>query len=202
MIAEKPEINFSLMDDATEPSAAAAQPAQTPRERLTQLGVKQLGTAETFAQQIFTLGQRAPLLAEFTQADIQLLTRYMEVFHAPAGCCFIEEGAMDDYMVLIISGSVEVAKRDNWGQRSRIAVVTPVQTLGEMSMVDGEPRFASCVALEACQFGVMSRDSLMRLVREQPALGAQLLLKLVQLLSGRLRQTSSKLMAYMAQDKR
>ena len=196
-MTEKNESDSLLIDDVIGDTAQAVSNICSPRERLTQSGVKKLGTAEAFAQQIFIMGQRAPLLANFTQANIHLLTRYMEVFHAPAGCCFIEEGTIDDYMVLIISGSVEVTKRDNWGQRNRIAVVSPVQTLGEMSMVDGEPRFASCIALEDCEFGVMSRDSLMRLVSEQPALGAQLLFKLVQLLSNRLRQTSSKLMAYL-----
>ncbi|RCS56757.1 cyclic nucleotide-binding domain-containing protein [Parvibium lacunae] len=177
----------------------SSQDSLLPRDRLLQLGAKPLGSAVTFADQVFALAQRVPLLADFSVEEIQTLTSYMEAFHAPSGCMFIEEGALDDYMVLIIRGTVEVVKLDNWGHRSRVAIVTPVQTLGEMSMVDGEPRFASCIAMEECHFGVLSRSKLLQLIDQQPQVGAKLLLRLVQLLSSRLRQTSAKLMAYMSQ---
>jgi CRP/FNR family cyclic AMP-dependent transcriptional regulator len=70
-------------------------------------------------------------------------------------------------------------------------------TLGEMSMIDGEPRFATCMALEATTFGVLSRDSMVQIILEEPGLGAKVLVKLVTLLSQRLRQTSSNLLHYM-----
>jgi CRP-like cAMP-binding protein len=66
-----------------------------------------------------------------------------------------------------------------------------------MSMFDGEPRFASCVTLEPCKMAVLSREALMQVLEDEPALGNRILLKLVQLLSDRLRQTSSKLVTYL-----
>jgi CRP-like cAMP-binding protein len=69
--------------------------------------------------------------------------------------------------------------------------------MGEMSMFDGEPRFASCVMLESARIAVLSRDALMMVLIDEPKLGNKILLKLVQLLSDRLRQTSAKLVTFL-----
>ena len=64
-------------------------------------------------------------------------------------------------------------------------------------MIDGEPRFASCVAAQTCQLAVLSRENLARIVLEQSVLGSKILMELVLMLSQRLRQTSVKLVNYM-----
>ncbi len=92
-------------------------------------------------------------------------------------------------------------KQDRWNAPRLIAVIAPGQSFGEMSMIDGEPRFASCIAAEPCMIAVLSRDSLARIILEQTTLGAKILMELVLMLSQRLRQTSSKLLAYMDREK-
>jgi CRP-like cAMP-binding protein len=62
-----------------------------------------------------------------------------------------------------------------------------------MSMIDGEPRFASCVALEDTLFAMLDRDSLSRIIAADPRLGIKILMELVLLLSQRLRSASGKL---------
>ena len=109
----------------------------------------------------------------------------------------IREGDVDDYMLLIILGKVDIVKTDKRGAVQPMTSVGPGMTLGEMSMIDGEPRFATCVAAEPTTFAVLSRDSMVRIILEEPGLGSKLLIKLVTLLSQRLRQTSSTLLHYM-----
>jgi CRP/FNR family transcriptional regulator, cyclic AMP receptor protein len=65
--------------------------------------------------------------------------------------------------------------------------------LGEMSMLDGEPRFASCWALSEVDAAVLSRAAVGQLIALHPNVGAKLLVKLTQLLAQRLRNTSSQL---------
>ena len=60
-----------------------------------------------------------------------------------------------------------------------LAQVEPGRTLGEMSMIDGEPRFATCVAVEPTLVAVLDRENLARIIVEQPLLGAKLLMELV-----------------------
>jgi CRP-like cAMP-binding protein len=104
-------------------------------------------------------------------------------------------------MLMVLEGEVEVHKRDRWNTPQLLATVEAGRTLGEMSMIDGEPRFASCVAAEPCMIAVLSRDDLARIILEQPTLGAKILMELVLMLSQRLRQTSSKLLDLMDQEK-
>ena len=64
-------------------------------------------------------------------------------------------------------------------------------------MIDGEPRFATCAAAERCLVAVLTRESLARIILEQPVLGAKILMELVMMLSQRLRLTSARLVSYM-----
>jgi len=97
-------------------------------------------------------------------------------------------------MLMLIEGKVEVLKRDRWNTPQLIAVVEAGKTLGEMSMIDGEPRFATCVAAEQTVLAVLNRESLARIIVEQPMLGAKILMELVLMLSQRLRSTSGRLL--------
>jgi CRP-like cAMP-binding protein len=96
-------------------------------------------------------------------------------------------------MMLVLSGTVDVTKRSARGTPSRLAVIKSGASVGEMSMLDGAPRNATCSALEEVEAGVLTRLAIERLIREHPAVGAKLLVKLTQTLAQRLRNTSNQL---------
>ena len=152
-----------------------------------------LGDATRFSTQIHALIPKCTLLENFSPAEVRLLAHFMDVYQAPAGTEIIHEGEGGDFMVMLIEGKVEVLKRDRWKTPQLIAVVDAGKTLGEMSMIDGEPRFATCVAMEATLFAVLDRESVARIIVEQPMLGAKILMELVLMLSQRLRMTSTRL---------
>jgi CRP-like cAMP-binding protein len=156
-----------------------------------------LGDATQFAGQMHHMMSYSPLFENFNMAEIRLMSHFMHVYRAAAGQEIIHEGEQGDYMLLMIEGSVEVLKQDRWNTPQLIATVDSGKTLGEMSMIDGEPRFATCVAAEPCVFAVLSRENLARIILEQPILGAKILMELVLMLSQRLRQTSVKLVGLM-----
>lgn len=187
--------------DAVIGAAAATQSAsgarQSPHERLTALGLKPLGRASDFADEIHALMAKTPLFAGLEIEETQMLGGFMYVYEAPAGLTIITEGEAGDFMMLLMDGMVDVLRRNRYNYPSRIAVAHGGHALGEMSMFDGEPRFASCVTLETSRIAVLTRDALMLVLQERPKLGNKILLKLVQLLSERLRQTSAKLVSYL-----
>jgi CRP/FNR family cyclic AMP-dependent transcriptional regulator len=100
-------------------------------------------------------------------------------------------------MLLILEGSVEIVKKDIRGQAQIMGTAGPGKTLGEMSLIDGEPRFASCVALEPVTFAVLDRESLSRILAEEPRIGVKLMMELLMLLNQRLRNVSAQLMECM-----
>ena len=164
-------------------------------ERAQQLaGLEYLGDAVRFASRIHALIPKCPLLENFSHGEVRLLAHFMDVYRAEPGVELIREGDGGDFMMMIIEGRVDVNKRDRWNTPQLIAQVEAGRTLGEMSMIDGEPRFATCVAMEPTLVAVLDRENLARIIVEQPLLGAKLLMELVLMLSQRLRATSGKLL--------
>jgi CRP-like cAMP-binding protein len=169
------------------------------RARLAEL--ESLGDATPYAGQIHGLITFSPLFENFNLEEMGLLSGFMQVYRTAPGAEVIREGEIGDFMVFLIEGRVEVFKQDRSSAPRLIALIQPGQSFGEMSMIDGEPRFATCVAAESCVMAVLSRDSLARIILEQPTLGAKLLMELVLMLSQRLRLTSSRLLDYMDREK-
>lgn len=159
--------------------------------------IERLGDGAAYVGQIFDLVGRSVFFAEFERADIELLAGYMTVYNAQPGQAIIREGDDGDFMLLLISGTVDIYKNNAQGERQLMTSVGPGMTLGEMSMIDGEPRFATCIATDSTTFAVLTRDAMANIILENPSLGAKILIKLVTMLSQRLRQTSARLLATM-----
>src|ERR687895_986453 len=167
-------------------------------ERPQQLAhLEYLGDATQFAGQMLTLIPKCTLLENFSPAEVQLLAHFMAVYRAGPGAEIIREGDGGDFMLMILEGQIEVHKRDRWNTQQLLASVEAGRTLGEMSMIDGEPRFATCLAVAPTLIAVLDRENLARIIVEQPLLGAKILMELVLMLSQRLRATSEKLLGLM-----
>ena len=159
--------------------------------------LEHLGDATKFSQQIHALIPKCSLLENFSPAEVRLLAHFMDVYRAKPGVEVIREGDGGDFMLIVVEGRFEVRKQDRWNTPQRIALVEPGRSLGEMSMIDGEARFATCVALEPTLVAVLGRENLARIIVEQPLLGAKILMELVLMLSQRLRVTSQRLLGLL-----
>jgi len=189
--------NAAAAGATSAPEAATASTRKTPHERLLALGLKPVGRASEYSEQIFSLMAKTPLFSGLDAEETRKLGAFMYVYEAPAGITLINEGETGDFMMLLMTGMVDVLRRNRYNYPSRIAVAHSGHALGEMSMFDGEPRFASCVTLEQSRVAVLTRDAMMLVLSDEPKLGNKIMLKLVQLLSERLRQTSAKLVSYL-----
>ena len=89
-------------------------------------------------------------------------------------------------------------RRGAAGLPQRISVVAAGDTLGEMSRVDGEPRFASCVAVDTVTFAVLDRNNLKQILTDEPHLGIKMLSSLLCLLTQRVRDTGRRLVEGLA----
>ena len=159
--------------------------------------LEHLGDATQFADKMHALIPKCALLENFSPAEVHLLAHFMHVYRAEPANEIIREGDGGDFMLMVLEGKVEVHKRDRWNTPQLLAAVDAGRTLGEMSMIDGEPRFATCIAAEPTLFAVLDRESLARIIVEQPLLGAKILMELVLMLSQRLRATSQRLLGLL-----
>lgn len=167
---------------------------------MTAAGLQVVGPCDRLSQ-CPGLMESAALLHDFSPAEVDILGTSMVLVKAQPGQVLISEGDTSDWLMLLLSGTVDVGKEkigaesdaQELGDTTRIAVLREGATLGEMSMLDGEPRYASCRAITEVQAGVLTRGALASLIQRHPAIGAKLLVKLTQVLAQRLRNTSNQL---------
>ncbi|MET0310508.1 MAG: cyclic nucleotide-binding domain-containing protein [Burkholderiaceae bacterium] len=162
-------------------------------ERLKAAGLDIVGSCAGMSQRGPQLLRNAALLEDFTPPEADTLGAAMILVRAQPGRTIIAEGETGDWMLLLLQGTVDVTKRSLRGDVSRLAVIRPGAAIGEMSMLDGELRYASCVAIDEVEAGVLTRGAIAGLIRDEPAVGAKLLVKLTQLMAQRLRNTSNQL---------
>jgi CRP-like cAMP-binding protein len=156
--------------------------------------LKTLGDAAPSVARIREIIEAIKLFEDFEPEELNILARYMRSYHAGEGFEIIHEGESGDFMMLILEGNIEIVKKDHRGLPAQIAIVGPGKTLGEMSLIDGEPRFASCIALGEVDFAVLDRESLSHLIADNPRIGVKLMMEFLMLLNERLRNVSSQLM--------
>ena len=149
--------------------------------------------------------QTSPLLQDMSADEADILASSMLLVRAEPGEVLIREGDSGEWMLVLLSGTVDVTKSiaprskdeelegTDTPTTSRIAVIQRGAAVGEMSMLDSEPRFATCTAIEAVEAGVLGRQAIGELIRDHPAVGAKLLVKITQLMAQRLRNTSNHL---------
>ena len=157
-------------------------------------GLERLESHAAISREAFAQVGRSQFFTDFSVQEINRLAGYMEVYRAHGGDIVIRENDAGDFLLLIIEGAMDILKKDEHGEPRHMTSVGPGMTLGEMSMIDGEPRFATCVATVPTVFAVLNRDSMAKILLDHPALGTKILLKLVAMLSLRLRQTSVRLL--------
>jgi CRP-like cAMP-binding protein len=70
-----------------------------------------------------------------------------------------------------------------------------------MGVLDGAPRSATCTATTDIYAAVLSRTALMRLLKDEPRVGARLLLAISKRMADRLRETTRKLKTFAQMNK-
>ena len=156
--------------------------------------LQNLGDATPHVERILEVIQHIDLFEDFDRGEIERLAGYMTCYRAPAGSEIIREADPGDFMLLLIEGTVEIMRKDTSGVPARIGNAGPGKTLGEMSLIDGEPRFASCIATSELVFAVLDRVRLTHLIADEPKIGVKILMELLMLLNQRLRVVSKQLM--------
>ena len=137
-----------------------------------------LAESEKLAAQM--LAQPNPV-AQLSLAEAMVIVDLMRPKHIAAGSVFITEGESlyIDYMMLVLAGEVAVeTRRPSSDEKRLVNLLGSGSTLGEMSMIDGQPRLVSCRAQSDLSVAILTRTSLQELLSTHPAIAAKLLLTL------------------------
>jgi len=143
-------------------------------------------------------------LDDLTLADAYKVVGYMRPKRIAAGTVLIQEGEVrkNDYMLLVLEGDIAV-ENELAGQQETMVVniIGPGHLIGEMGVLDGAPRSATCTATTQIYAAVLSRTALMRLLKDEPRVGSRLLLAISKRMADRLRETTRKLRTFAQMNK-
>jgi CRP-like cAMP-binding protein len=146
----------------------------------------------------------ASALDELTLADAFKVVAYMRPKRIAAGTVFIHEGEVkqNDYMLLVLEGDIAIENELPGLRESMVVnIIGPGHLIGEMGVLDGSPRSATCTANTQIYAAVLSRTALARLLKDEPRVGAKLLLAISKRMADRLRETTRKLRTFAQMNK-
>lgn len=131
--------------------------------------------------------------------EARVVVSYMSPRFVPADTTFIREGDASDsgFMALLIEGEV-VVERLTVGSNEpvTIRVMGPGSLIGEIGLVDSEPRSASCTANSDVWCAILTRDGINAMIERDPVVAARLLLGVSASIAERLRDTNRQLKLY------
>ncbi len=149
--------------------------------------IESLGSADRYIENVAEVIGHIALFDDFSEEEIRALAHYMTCYAAPKDYTLLTEGDSGDFLLLILSGASFVQKNIEGLGQHNIAEIGVGSVLGEMSLVDGHQRFASCVTTMPTTFAVLTRASMNEILVYSPRLGNKFLLIILQMMAERIR---------------
>jgi uncharacterized membrane protein len=126
-----------------------------------------------------------PLFNLLDDEELAELGAHIDEDSFKAGQTIFKMGEPGAEMHIVLEGKVNVFVLDDDGTSVPIAEIGPGEFLGELSLLDNEPRSATAVAQAATRTFVIDRDDLIRLFRKKP----EAALDIISILGKRIRTT-------------
>jgi CRP-like cAMP-binding protein len=114
------------------------------------------------------------------------LVAAMEPVVAKAGDKVLTKGGPSRSLLLVEDGELEIADQA-MGETLVLATIGPGGVVGEVGFVDGETRTHDVRARTDCRLRRLTRERLLELVKDEPALFAKITIALAELIAGRFR---------------
>lgn len=117
--------------------------------------------------------------------EVAELLRRARPRRVEAGEVLFHQGDPPGAVYIVRSGTIKVSLLSEDGQETVLALAQAGDVLGEMSAIDGRPRSASAIVVEAGEVGVLPREALLAYLHAS----APACFRLLRLLVARLRTT-------------
>ena len=114
------------------------------------------------------------------------------------GQVLFKEGSFSDAAFIIESGKVEISVNNSGGQKTVIGVLRDNDIVGEMGLIDGNPRSATVTAISDVKIKEITREQFETLSRTNP----NAIMPILKVLSKRLRDTLKMMMDMTKKDGR
>ncbi len=135
----------------------------------------------------------------FADLDTETLTQIANTgsvrTYPKDGIIFLEEDA-GNALFVIISGKVKIARGSEDGREVILTILNEADFFGEMSILDGQTRSATVIALDDSELFIIQRNDFLSLLKQN----SEISIALLQELAGRLRVSDMKIKALTLKD--
>lgn len=145
------------------------------------------------SQEKLRLLKSVRLLDQIPEKQLAALGEFLTPVAAADGTVIFEEGAPGDSLYFVTGGRVRISKRVSSGGMKDLAILGPGDCFGEMALVEDVARSARASAVGPTALFRLGREEMNRWLKSHPELAMDFFAELVQVLSRRLRRTSSEL---------
>src|SRR5690349_8301107 len=105
-----------------------------------------------------------PLFAGLDGEGLESLVRGMRVRRFRRGETVFHVGDPGDALFIVVSGSIKITLPAETGDEAILATLRPGDFFGELALLDGAPRSATAIAIEATETYVLPRDRFRELI--------------------------------------
>ena len=130
--------------------------------------------------------------------SLDLLTRELRASLFDPGALVMKEGDHAREMFVVLSGELEVVRHSVNGTEGRVALLGPGNWVGEMSIVDPQPRSATVRALSPTVLLRLASEDFDRLYRRDVKSYLMLILNISRELARRLRVADGMIAGFLA----
>jgi CRP/FNR family transcriptional regulator, cyclic AMP receptor protein len=114
-----------------------------------------------------------PLFARCTTRDLRIVARHVDVVETPEGIDVVREGEDGETFFVVLEGRADVLRRGR-----KVGELTAGSHFGELALLDPAPRAVTIRAATPLVLAGLGHRIFKVLLREMPALSAQLLASL------------------------
>ena len=143
---------------------------------------------------------KSVLAKELSAGDVDVVAGLVHLHRLEDGQVITPEGEPDSHMHVIVNGALAVSRRGADGQWENLHVMTAGDLVGELSFLDGTPRYAALRSLGVTEVLALDRADLEGLVEKNPWIAYRIMRAIVRFTHGlqrRMSMQSAELMHYL-----
>jgi len=139
------------------------------------------------------------LFKELSDADLQIIAEAVLVEKYETEEMVFEENSPRQNLRLIYEGEIELFKRSTFGEETRLSFFGKYDFLGEGALMDEYPHSTSARTLAPSILLTISREKFLKILEDNPTMGAHVLPAVARVISRRMRQASTRVVNVAAQ---
>ncbi|MGB5218478.1 MAG: cyclic nucleotide-binding domain-containing protein [Smithella sp.] len=144
-------------------------------------------------QQDYKKLSTVPIFRDLDKNELEIVFKHVFEQSVKKDNVLFVEGMQGESLYIIMSGCVEITKETKNNQKIVLAMMGPNDMVGEMSLIDSEPRSATAVTTEDSVLLVITKRSFNEILRSDSQIAAKILMGLLKVISRRLRIIDNKI---------